>query len=790
MTRTGRRAAGLWVAIGLLLATGVRAQLLGMDGGEGAEPRPQRPRAGGTAGREYAPPRPFVIGRDNLGFANLYGAVQIQGAAGNCYTMAAVAKLFYEAARYGAPVPAGATLGFEFGEVAAALRDPSYPGAGFPVRGSASLHELSLPRAGAAADPEAWMEAQSRYQTGLQAAPAPGEVPPNGASLVKLYQLVTTIHYLHYMQYQGQNFVTAVMRRQLQGDRAAPQVTREALGRMKRMLPRGDLPLLTIFNPRPGVTFGHVVLATRLVDVEAGEGAPAHTDVYVYDSNAQYGDHDYQSVLRVKEDGTFELLREREGTFEHDARYDGADWFNEPANCQLLVLDDLNRDPALRRVLAEKVENAAEAAAYTQLSGDLLRDLTTRSPSDSPLRADLTRFLLAAQRSNARLGTRPTWRTRDLTEAPSVEELNAYLDDYADRTIRELFPHALPEGLALSGTRLRLDPTDANHAWLWVTITLEPAAPIQRILDAVRESLLLGSDPRLAATIEGLGTAFQGQRVVASLRLSLRKGPAPEGVRAKLGPYAPVPTLDGSHVVVGDIQPGTYDPEVSDHRIEVSESLLRSALVRVLRAQGAFATINAGTYQVGWATHNASDFTLQGAGLDCQRGTLVVTGSFGGFLAFNPFWNDYGSAYQSRDPLAARLSITKGRGRNVFRFAGSAATTVSFRDPVTGLLVDHVTAAANQSLGASLAQLQAGAGNLVTTQLGRWASFANGTSIGFGTPTLSSSNGDLSVAIPVNGFDLDVGATLTTLFGQRAPMEVKDLRILADRIVVLTENDG
>ena len=733
--------------------------------------------------RVYQPARPFRVGQDTLGFDNPSGVIRVKGMSGNCYAMAATAKLFYEAARFQAEVEAPAVAGLSRAEVATALRAPGYPARSFTVRGYRNLAEAT--RWQGPGDAEAWMDHATRYRVGLRPDPPRGPAPANVDTLLDVYRLVTTTHYLHYVQSQLGSLIGSVVR--AGGRDALARNQAGVLAELKRNLPRGDLGVLCMFNPDPAVVFGHVVLAYKVVEEP---GSPT-SDIYIYEDNVVYGPEADETILRLdRSTGRFEYWTHPRGG--DPVRHgDGNPYgysFWDPSKMMLLNLPDLNDDPRLRAALALKLETSAEATAYLQASGDLLRDLTARSPQEAPMRDAFRDYVLALQRSHEALGSRPAWRTTDLPAGAGAEQLNQYLESYSNRTIREILPHVLPEGLDLTDTRMRFHPTDPNRAEVSTTLQLTKDTAIDDVVRRIEGSLLFAGDPRIATLVRNLFDVFEGETVTVRVRVSLEKKETPAALRAKLGDFMPVPNLEGSHTVIGSIRPGVHDTTASDHRIEIAERIMARGLDAALRAQGAFARQSL-RYRVGRASHTSS-LRLTAAGLDCRPGALRLTASVSGFLGYNPFFDDMGSSYSSPSPLTMDLGVTKGRGKNVFRVAASAVGTVSFADTVTSWIVDLVIAAANQLLSGLLPQLQAAAGTMVSTQLTRYVALANGTSVRFGTPVVRAAGGTVLLALPVNPFDVDVGATITTLFGARAPMEVKDVQFQGDRVVLLTSNDG
>jgi hypothetical protein len=426
--------------LSLLCASGAAAQgLFGLGDALGTpEARAPEPALMTPGPRTYEPTRPFVIGRDNLGFENLSGAISISGMSGNCYTLAAVSKLFHEAAEFRPQHLVNPAIAPE--HLDTTLRSRAYPNPSFPVRGFPNLYEMTTAPDGV--DAERWMEGWARYHAGLEPAPPAGPDALNTDAMVEVYQMISTIHYMHYVQFQAGDLLGSAVRQATQGGAAVPEVMARTVREVKAELAADRLPLICIFNPRPEVFFGHVVLGYKLVEVPA-EG---YVDIYVYDSNAQYAgsrrlpevDTD-ESILRVHEDGRLELkARKADGDVVDLGMYDDDEWFTDADATVLLVLDDLESDDSLRERLADKLAGARENTGYVLATGDLLERLTTISPEDSPLSQDVAAFVRAA----AAVSGGPT-----LPEGAGVTELNAFLEEHADQALRTVFPLALPDGV-------------------------------------------------------------------------------------------------------------------------------------------------------------------------------------------------------------------------------------------------------------------------------------------------------------------------------------------------------
>lgn len=737
-----------------------------------------------AAGRVYQPAdRPFRVGVDTLGFSNLNGVVTVAGMSGNCYAMAATTKLFYQAAHF-AP-EAGERPGFTLAEVAAALRAPGFPQPGFAVRGHADL--ASLTSTTGLQDAHAWMDQATRHRVGLRTE-APAEAAPrNGDALQDAFRIVTTTHYLHYMQSQAGMLLGGAVRGQGGAD-ALRRTQLATLEELKRTLPRGELGVLTLFNADPRVFFGHVVLAYKVVEPEGG----TTSDVYVYENNQVYAPGDAETILRVdRTTGHFEYWSQAAGGQPVKQANDGNPFhygFWDPSKMLLLLLPDLNAEPALRRDLAMKLSASDEATAYLQASGDLLYQLTRVSPTDAPMRDAFQDYVQALQRSHQRLGVRPAWRTADLPAGATTDQLNQYLAGTTDRTLREVLPHVLPRDLELTGTRLQFDPADPNKATVETTLTLGPRTEIERLARQLEASFLFTGDAQVATLIRSLGALFRGETVTVKLRMELEKKATPAALRAKIGDWMPVPTLKSSHLVIGTMTAGTHDLTRSRHRIEVSERILDKAFQGVLAQAKAFAPLNF-TIPGLQGTRTAS-FGLTKLQLDCQTDSLALRSSFQGFLGvfWNPIQGETGVNYVSNPEVIVRGTPSKGRGKDVFTLRGRTHGWVRARDGLAGFGVDLVVSALNAVAGYVFPRATAGANTAVQAQMASVLSFANGTSFSLGTPSITSSAGRLTMNVPVAPFDVDVGATLATLFGRPVPMEVVDLKVEDDRLVILAQD--
>jgi len=303
---------------------------------------------------------PFEIGKHNLGFCNPSGAVSMGNMNGNCYTMAHVARLFCEGARFEATVPSGRRSGFRMEELRGWLTGGA-SGPRFPVYGYESLYAMTnVPGMAGLAE---WLEAATRGSLGMGGMPTTmgGPGAAQADDLVAMDQLVTAIHYTHYIQVVGPTFIEKVVGPLLAGASTHGGITLKSVERMNESLEKNRLPLICIFNPKD--VFGHVVLAYKTVRPREG----GHTDVYVYDSNEHHGGNLDETAFRVDDrTGLFEIWTKRraDGTMVSRGPLSGFWWCKQPGDVFLAVLPDPFLTSRDRNELAGKLEFTDEGAGY------------------------------------------------------------------------------------------------------------------------------------------------------------------------------------------------------------------------------------------------------------------------------------------------------------------------------------------------------------------------------------------------------------------------------------------
>jgi hypothetical protein len=503
----------------------------------------------------------FRMGRDNLAFPNLSGAVSLGGMAGNCYAMAVTAKLFFERAAYRRD---GQPAGFRLEDLAAARAS----GSGFTVNGYDSLHALS--------DAPDFGEREVFDQLARERDPDPARRPPplGGArqQVARLMQVVSTIHYLHYMQFQAGKFLEAVLRQKLSGTGQVQEVTRREIDSLAAHLDGGRTGLLLLLETTE--VYGHVVLATRLTRTAGADF------VEVYDSNVQHGTETRPSVLKIGRDGKVAgyFRRVAGGALVPHAIYDNDAWFAKADSLAVILLPDASLEDEEGRALAQKIGSADVETAYIMAGGHLLKALTESSPAQSTLQDDVLGFVREVQAVQSSLG-------RDVVErlgadAP-VEALNRVLAARSDLAIRAAFPHALPPGISLTGTHVRLDPRDANRATVTSTITVAEDGPVDQLAQVVQQGASLAQYARLASWVAAVRGTVGPTRIRAEIEVELTKAELPAGGRTR---YGLIPYLARSHVVIGDLLPSARMP--AQHQLEISEKALQGALDTALTKLG------------------------------------------------------------------------------------------------------------------------------------------------------------------------------------------------------------
>lgn len=727
--------------------------------------------------RTYELTRPFVIGRDNLGFENLGGAISIAGMSGNCYTLAAVSKLFYEAAEFRPGELVSPAIAPEHLEVT--LRSSSYPSPGFPVRGFPNLYEMSTAPEGV--DAEDWMEGWARYHADLDASPPEGPSPDNTDAMTELYQMISTIHYMHYVQFQAGDLLGSAVRQATQGGASVPEVMAQTIEDVKAQLAADRPALVCIFNPRPEVFFGHVVLGYKLVEVPA-EG---YADIYVYDSNAQYagsrrlGADTDESILRVHDDGRLELkAREADGDIVDLEMYDDDEWFNDADATVLLALDDLESDASLRERLADKLADARQNTGFVLATGDLLERLTTVSPEESPLSADVAAFV----RDAAAVSGGPT-----LAEGAGVEELNAFLEAHADQAVRTVFPMALPDGLEVEDVALRFDPADSNRAELESTLVLSRSASVDAVIQAVASSALAG-DEGLGQVVAAASQAFEGQVLRLRTRLEISKGAG----SARLGRYGPRATLRGSHLVVGDIEGGEMAAG-DDHRIEIAEAVVQQFVRDLLERMDVIDERVEHDYEIpalgdrtGYAEIDDVEVVTRGPFLASRRGRIGIRVAYHGFAPVVS--RNRGITVRSRW-TTLWIKLRPGSGRNHVEVRGRVDGDHRIRHGLEWVpfLGRSVNLALRAFMGSLFDAVDERLDEAIEGELDDYIEL-----VGAGPRFRDLEVDTDEVSLDIESFTVDVQESLARVLGFTAddvPVAVTGIDVTDDRVVVSLRND-
>lgn len=605
----------------------------------------------------------FQPGRDNLGFPNLSGAVRLGGMAGNCYTMAFVAKLFFEDARFRPSASGGDDrAGFTLADLSAHLAGDR--GASLEVRDFASLHEMSWDPGFGETEAFDFLARQRGIEMGMVA----DELSGKRKMILQLIQVISTVHYLHYMQYQAGSFLEAILRQKMAGAKQVRAVTAREVSAMATQLGRGKSCLLLMLNVDD--VYGHVVLAYRIVDTAAARY------VLVYDSNVQHGEEKRPSALKISKDGVVEGYYRVEpgGQLTPDGIYDGDSWFSKRDSLAILNLPDLTLNPENRKSLARKTEAAGEETAILLASGQLLKRLTESPPDKTSLRDDLAQFLRNLQSIQATAPGATGQVENRLGPNASVSEINRLLERRADAAIRTAFPYALPKGMALTETRLRLDETDPNRMELATTLTLEKDGPVHRLAGVLQESAALSGYGELAAWIEATRENVGPTKVRATVELELTKQRMPAGLQTEFGL---MPRVKKSHIVLGDLAPSKRLP--TDHQLEISKEALRGGLktalsrINLVGQEWRFDYIlvparyspSIGGHQVQLVPEvkRYGRFGLDSVGLDLVEGAsggrlrLIVAGN--AFIAVNPVLADKGVSGVA-DPVHIDVRIFRG----------------------------------------------------------------------------------------------------------------------------------
>lgn len=744
----------------LALAAPARADLFGQAPPEDA--------AATSGPRVYQPRAPFVIGRDNLAFVNPAGAVTVKTMAGNCYTMALVTKMFHRLARYDA---AAAPPGFDPDALVAAAR-AGYGRGAFAVRGYPDLHALTTVPGMSPGRVTRWMEEEARARRGLAPA-APRERPAQADALVHLYEAISTIHYLHYLQHSAGTFLRRALDSYARAS-APGEITRAAIARLKEDLPRGELGLFLLFNP--AVQFGHVVLAYKV------EAHPDHDDVYLYDNNTQVAGFDDETVARVdRETGAMAMFLKdaASGELRPDPSWAQSSWW-DPARQFATLLPDPNHAPGLRAELADKLAHAPSIAGTLHAVGDGLKAVTRRPPGTGPgestLARDVTEMIVALQAVH---GT--DFVDRELAPDADVVALNAYLGATSDRIFEEIFPYTLPRDVDIEGTHIRFDARDPNRGWIDLTLRVEKGAALDEVVASLRKSALFAGEPACARLIQGVGEAFEGEALTAHLRLRITKQVAPPPMD-RIGTYAPVPFLEASHVVVGSLEHTLRLGRDADHRVELAEGVAAGLAAAALRSRDLLGKTFSFDYRVDIPLTGGSrtgSVTLRGVTPSFHDGWMKVSTSLAGFAPV--MTETRGVSFASRD-LALWLRFHPTEDEDVFRLSGELSGAHGIRLGLGKWIDGWVLKGCGALLGRFFPRFSGALDTLLRSLLARWGSVPAG-GVRLGTPTLTAS----ALRAPLARLEVDFAGTVRKLFGQDALVKIRDVRFEEGRMVLLLD---
>ena len=728
--------------------------------------------------RAIEPNPPFVIGKHNLGFANPSGAVRVQGMSGNCYTMAFVARLFYERATF--QKDAEGERGYNVDELRQNLRQPKNKCKPFVVKGYESLFEMTSASSISAYRLDNWVDEMTRYRLGLAAQPPKEAAPANADELVDIYQMISTIHYLHYMQNQMQSFVGSALEDKLGGSSSGFSVTKRALGEMKAQLGRNELPLLLIYNPRE--QYGHVVLAYKIA-----EGATTTSDdVYVYDSNTQYGTTMDESIIRVnRSTGSFSLFKQKasDGQVVADNKYNGDSWFDDQQGSRLISLSNPNQRFADRELLANKLRHSDEETAYLIASGEFIESVTQKSPSQSSLMKDTKGLLLNLQNARKKIGVNASFIKGELSENSTITEVNEYLANNTEASLRTIFPYALPEGMSIDESSVRFSTTNHNKAYVGLKVTIAQGAPIDRIVGSLKQSAFFAGEKGLADIIADLGKTFKGEKISIKTKLTLTKAACSNST---IGKYAPTPILTGSHIIIGDMGSLRRGNE-GDHCIEISESLMQRLTKSLLSRKKITGTKFNFDY----------DFTLlrryykrrgyvivDSVVPECKWHAYDIEAEAHGFAPV--ISSSKGINYKAKDVTGTiRFKKRNDKGKNIFDISASFDGKLELKTGL-GRLADWITLEVmGKLLTAFFPYFSDKIEDLVEDGLDDYLSIVKGSSVSISGLSVKAKG----VEFKLDPLTVDLEATVKKFLGDMMQAEIKDVRSLPDRLMLIIDND-
>lgn len=720
-----------------------RMALLGVDSGQTT-----------TATTTFGASIDFRIGRDNFAFPNLSGAVRTAGMSGNCYSMAACAKLFYERVRF---EPSDLADERKRGFDVAALSAHLASGTGrFTVQDYSSLFDMT--NDSTFGETEAM--AHIRRSSGLDGGAATA-LTGRPRMITQAVQLVSTVHYTHYMQVQAPNFLGPAVATLMSGA-SAPEVTRRALGTVKSQLERGRLALVAMWNP--AVVFGHVVLAYRV------DTTRDHDDVYVYDSNVQHGAERAETILRITRDGRLTTMKKAPGAAPAaDPIYDGSDWYARRDTLSLVHLGDDAHEGANLRALADRLTRTDLTTVYLTSVHGLLDSLTQADPSTRTLRDDVRTFLLEIQTVQQAAGD-PTIRPSErITTTAGALEINRLLSAHTELTVKTVVPHALPPGLELSNTTLLLHRTDANLAYLDTTLTIRRGSPIKDLVRALAGSAMLAGYTALFEWLETAERLVGELAVVVRVKTLLRKRAMPRGFKT---PYGLMPEVQSLHAALGDITRA----ETPDHpfQVEIAKPVLQKSLELLAeRTRILNRTITEGPVD---ARLESISLDLE-AGDTTRPGKLNVTGRLRAFTRVNPLQSERGIDWTA-DPLTLSFQIYRYRSRNMpanrWYVHARLDGRLSARDGLAGLATGTLAEIATAAFPALKSRLQ----DFINERFAPILNFVEGLELKNLAASTSALTADTGEAL------VDLEKLGQSAFGAPFPVEVKQVRIQSDRIIL------
>ncbi len=698
---------------------------------------------------------------------------------GNCYTMAFVAKLFFEGAVY---VPSGRSeeerRGFSLSALSSHLAGER--GQPLEVKDFESLFDLSY-------DPD-FGESEAfdyiRKSRGISVASSDEAAGLTGRQkmIVQLVQFISTVHYLHYLQYQVGSFIEPVIRSELGGGTVMPQVTLEQIESMRSQLQKGRTCLLLLLEAKQ--VYGHVVLAYGLQS-----SASAHY-LFVYDSNIQYGSEKRHSVIKVSKDGRvlgMFLVNDRKGLVA-DSIYDDDSWFSKEASFGLVHLPDSPLQKRNMQELARKAGHADAETAYLVAGGQFLHDLTKQSPEKSSLRQDTLAFVRNIQSIQTSLGQTNIPKEDELSEDATVEQLNQFLKKHADLGIRTAYPFALPRGLSITDTSIEFHARDANRAVVKSTLTLAKDGPVDVIVAAIQKGAALADSEQIATWLKSVRTRIGPTKIQAVVQLAVRKGKMPSGFGSQHSrtTYGPVPVLQKSHLIVGDLVP---DRKANvDHQLEISEAALQGGLAAALDKAGLVGHKFWFTYTLipetwvsdaverkGYVRLDGAKLDLLGAGGSHSVGRIRLNLQGYSFVRANPFNNRTGVSIDAKSvDVDVKVYSRKELGASEWYVYGDVDGDIDADDGLANVVVSLATLVVDEVFP----YVQGLLNDYIRDQLNVYVKLKKQIGVHDASVTTTSLEVNSGEAI------VDVDDLTKRLFGVQVPVRMRFWTVKNDRIVI------